>query len=230
MTAALVVALATMLDSSAERTNIDDFRRLSSGWKWPLSFLGGGAPSNITRMVNHKPLCTNTCPSARNGNCDDGADLRSAPPRPGTPAKKVKVRKLLCDLGTDCADCGPRPWQPSSFASLKDTMLNTRQLSSTTAPPTNESAISRLRAGKVEVNVAWTLTEPPFLFPFTSPERDIDVSRSMMANRIVEPLYNRYWHRLSRQCCAQGGLVLDVGSNFGYYSVRPTATTRTRTP
>merc|ERR1719393_1140510 len=37
--------------------------------------------------------------------------------------------------------------------------------------------------------------------------------------RAVEPLYNLYWHRLSRQCCAAGGLMLDVGANFGYYSL-----------
>ncbi len=38
-------------------------------------------------------LCTNTCPWAYDGDCDDGG--------PGADYD-------LCDLGTDCADCGPR--------------------------------------------------------------------------------------------------------------------------
>ena len=37
--------------------------------------------------------------------------------------------------------------------------------------------------------------------------------------RAVEPVYNLYWHRLSESCCARGGLMLDVGSNFGYYAL-----------
>ena len=76
-----------------------------------------------------------------------------------------------------------------------------------------------LRKRDVLVNAAWTKTQPAFVMPFTDPKSDIDVSRSMSHLRAVEPLYNLYWHRLSAQCCANGGLMLDVGANFGYYSL-----------
>lgn len=59
----------------------------------------------------------------------------------------------------------------------------------------------------------------PTVFRYTSGIQDIDVSAGMAANRVVEPLYNLYWRRLTESCCAKGGLVLDVGANFGYYSL-----------
>eukprot|EP00966_Prymnesium_polylepis_P238004 5504411-Prymnesium_polylepis.1 len=62
-----------------------------------------------------------------------------------------------------------------------------------------------------EVTGAWTKTQPPFVMLYTNPAHDFDVSASMAAHRIVEPLYNLFWHRLSSSCCADGGLVLDVG-------------------
>jgi predicted RNA methylase len=41
----------------------------------------------------------------------------------------------------------------------------------------------------------------------------------MHSKRAVEPLFNLYWRRLTERRCAQNGLVLDVGANFGYYSL-----------
>ena len=72
---------------------------------------------------------------------------------------------------------------------------------------------------KVQVRAAWTATQPSFIMPYTNPAVDYDVSRNMDSMRQVEPVYNLYWHRLSAECCAKGGLMLDIGSNFGYYAI-----------
>ena len=45
------------------------------------------------------------------------------------------------------------------------------------------------------------------------------VSANMASKRVVEPFYNLYFQKLSQSCCARGGLMLDVGANFGYYSI-----------
>ena len=55
--------------------------------------------------------------------------------------------------------------------------------------------------------------------PYTDPKKDIDVSGGMASGRMVEGMSSRYFGALSRECCANGGLMLDVGANFGYYSL-----------
>ena len=156
----------------------------------------------------------NSCASARNGVCEDGSAAMALP-------DSRQVHKIGCDLGTDCDDCaaeaarfvGGRP------ATLEQMMPRPGASPSPWSPPPGPSGVALLRARGVTVNAAWTRTQPPFLMPFTDPKADIDVSRMMMSSRTVEPLYNLYWHRLSAQCCAAGGLMLDVGANFGYYSL-----------
>ena len=86
-------------------------------------------------------------------------------------------------------------------------------------PASGPTGVELLRKRAVQVNAAWTRTQPSFLMPFTDPRKDVDVSATMMSSRAVEPLYNLYWHKLSAECCARGGLMLDVGANFGYYSL-----------
>ena len=177
------------------------------------------------------PICTDTCESARNGVCEDGGDLNS-PTRAGEMELAVlsswpsfrawRPERLKCDLGTDCTDC-KAPRVAREFATLSQTMVGAKP-SSAPAPyeapaPVSESTVSALNANGVEVNAAWTKTQPPFVMLYTKPSEDVDVSAAMAAHRVVEPLYNLYWHQLSRQCCADGGLVLDVGANFGYYSL-----------
>ena len=177
------------------------------------------------------PLCTDTCKSARNGVCEDGGDLNS-PTRAGEmelavlsswPSSRLwRAEQLKCDLGTDCTDCRA-PRVVGEFAALSQTMVGAKR-PGTPAPhevpaPPSESTVSALVANGVEVNAAWTKTQPPFVMLYTRPSEDVDVSAAMAGHRVVEPLYNLYWHQLSRQCCADGGLVLDVGANFGYYSL-----------
>ena len=158
--------------------------------------------------------CSDTCSSARNGKCEDGSRLVNAP-------TDTRTQEIRCDYGTDCHDCGRQPRRPLP-ATLAHAMPSAPPL-----PPayvqrlsTLASGVALLRERDVKVQAAWTRTQPSFLMPFTDPSQDIDVSRSMASSsRAVEPLYNLYWHRLCAKCCANGGLMLDVGANFGYYSL-----------
>ena len=168
------------------------------------------------------PLCEDTCASARNGVCEDGSLLmrRLRINQDGVTRVPGTVSRLLCDLGTDCADCGPSP-PLRGMASLAAMMPAARPSPAPRPAPHPETdhRVAYLRSRSVEVRAAWTLTQPAFIMPFTDPRDDFDVSRAMQEKRVVEPLYNVYWSRLSRQCCADGGLMLDVGSNFGYYAL-----------
>ena len=168
--------------------------------------------------------CDDSCASARNGVCEDGSDLvRQADSR--------TVHELKCDYGTDCADCsrgGSRgASRPPPMASLQAMMPSADpellRASGASggggAERAPAAAVALLRQRGVHVNAAWTRTQPSFIMPFTDPNADIDVSRAMQSMRSVEPLYNLYWHRLCAKCCANGGLMLDVGANFGYYSL-----------
>ena len=152
-------------------------------------------------------LCDDSCKTARNGRCEDGSNLLRRPSN--------AMVKLACDLGTDCADCGP-VGAPLAPATLREAMPSAPALDEPRLPL---RPIAQLTERHIQVNLAWTRTQPPFLMPFTNPAEDVDVSRMMASSaRTVEPLYNVYWHRLCAACCAKGGLMLDVGANFGYYS------------
>lgn len=210
---------------------------------------GDGAPAMAE-------VCDDSCVGfANNGRCDDGRQAMAL-------RETRKAHRISCALGTDCTDCGRKlgPRQPA--ATLAQMMPATELPAGAVAtspteplPSVGPSGVELLRQRKVELNAAWTRTQPSFLMPFTDPSADIDVSRNMQAMRAVEPLYNLYWHRLSQQCCANGGerhglslflsltrlsrrsplsrlslrermppahlagLMLDVGANFGYYSL-----------
>lgn len=127
--------------------------------------------------------------------------------------------QLVCDLGTDCTDC-KEPRFVGEFATLAQAMAGpSPNAPSVPAVQPTDPFVSALISQGIEVNGAWTLTQPPFVMLYTKPSDDVDVSASMHQHRVVEPLYNLFWYQLSRQCCAGGGLVLDVGANFGYYSL-----------
>ena len=61
-----------------------------------------------------------------------------------------------------------------------------------------------------------TRTRPPFTFAF-KPDDD-DMSR-MRQQLILEPLLTHAWHEATWRCCARGGLVVDVGGNFGWFTL-----------
>jgi len=60
---------------------------------------GGGSTTGTGNPPATTTLCTDSCPYAGDGECDDGG--------PG-------AAYAVCELGTDCADCGPRTVQTST--------------------------------------------------------------------------------------------------------------------
>lgn len=162
--------------------------------------------------LHKKKRCLDTCARASDGRCDDGSGLLAAP-------NSSKSVALLCELGTDCADCGFIPRRVAPHPPLRRVMPAAPDNLHEPAAASDASGVELLRARGIEVNLAWTKTEPHFLMPFTDPRADTDVSANMASKRVVEPFYNLYFQKLSQSCCARGGLMLDVGANFGYYSI-----------
>ncbi|EIE24267.1 hypothetical protein COCSUDRAFT_65824 [Coccomyxa subellipsoidea C-169] len=162
------------------------------------------------RILVNRTTCSNTCVGhSSNGICEDG--------RGGD-------GRVYCDLGTDCADCGPWthavPWSPGELQAA--------------------SPVADLLGQGVEVYVKQTRTVPPFLMPYTNPKQDVDVSGQMHINGNIELGLTQVWYtRLNGQCVEKGGgsghpgkgaersvsgragrrLVVDIGANFGYYSL-----------
>ncbi|KAK9906760.1 hypothetical protein WJX75_007525 [Coccomyxa subellipsoidea] len=168
------------------------------------------------RALANKTTCSDTCVGhSSNGICDDGRG------GDGT---------VHCDLGTDCADCGPWtravPWSPGEVQAA--------------------TPVADLLGQGVEVFVKLTRTVPPFLMPYTNPKQDVDVSGQMHINGNIEIGLTQVWHtRLNGSCLEKGDgllgsrkpgqpgkgaerigsgkagrrLVVDIGANFGYYSL-----------
>ncbi|KXZ44774.1 hypothetical protein GPECTOR_62g889 [Gonium pectorale] len=147
--------------------------------------------------------------AARNGICEDGSNVMTdnRPDRPGL--------QVACDFGTDCSDCGP--------------------LSSNMSGPID----FLLRQG-VRVWARRLAMEPYPVMAYTDPKADLDVSDQVervgcMEIGIVqifkEVLGARcapYKRGASGAAAAGGGyssvsrsapLVVDVGANFGYFTL-----------
>ena len=146
-------------------------------------------------------LCLNTCKSANNGKCEDGSHLIRSGPPDRSAAHRSPWQQILCGLGTDCADCGPVAAHSHVMATLKQVMPSaTVQDPPGLWAPTGLTGAALLASRSIEVRAAWTATQPSFIFPYTNPAEDFDVSRHMSGMRAVEPMYNLYWHRLSSEC------------------------------
>lgn len=145
-------------------------------------------------------LCGNTCATASNGICDEGrlADYS------GVPMVGIQV---LCDLGSDCADCGPYKFNGSGLDSAF----------------VADSPVKRLASQQVDIRVRATSTQPSFLMAFTDPLLDMDMSGQMASIGAIQMGLAQVWHyRLKKSCQrpdGSRGLVLDVGGNFGWYSL-----------
>lgn len=158
-----------------------------------------------------------SCEYARNGVCDDGGELvaRGPPPQGAhvSRAAAAAAAVIRCAWATDCSDCGPRHeiLHRSTLAPLSSIVPWTLASSafSATTNATSATAAINLRA-------AWTSTQPSFVMPFVDPQIEFGVSRAMDAVRAIEPTATLYFNRLNEQCCARGGLFVDVGANFGY--------------
>jgi len=62
-----------------------------------------------------------------------------------------------------------------------------------------------------------TRTHPPFTFAFKPDDDDMQRMRSQL---ILEPTLTHAWHEATWRCCQQpGGLVVDVGGNFGWFTL-----------
>ncbi|KFM24864.1 A disintegrin and metalloproteinase with thrombospondin motifs 12 [Auxenochlorella protothecoides] len=137
-------------------------------------------------------VCTNTCPKARDGVCQDGRQVLKA--------SRQQPFPVLCDLGTDCEDCGP--WITSA---------SEEQLAWTPV------------ADILDANMTITMRElalpRAFSFAVTDPRIDVDVSAQVMAYGYFEGHTFRIWHDIFMDCGTPGSHFIDVGGNFGYYSV-----------
>jgi len=64
-----------------------------------------------------------------------------------------------------------------------------------------------------------TRTHPPFTFAFIPADDDMQRMRQQL---ILEPMLTLAWHEAIWRCCQSGGgsgLVVDVGGNFGWYTL-----------
>ena len=62
-----------------------------------------------------------------------------------------------------------------------------------------------------------TRTHPPFTFAFKPDDDDMQRMRSQL---ILEPTLTHAWHEATWRCCQRpGGLVVDVGGNFGWFTL-----------
>mgnify|MGYP006135015215 CR=1 FL=1 len=60
-------------------------------------------------------------------------------------------------------------------------------------------------------------TDPPFVFAYNPLDTDMV---HMVHTLAVEPRLTRVWHELTWQCCAgPDGLIVDVGGNYGWYTL-----------
>jgi len=116
--------------------------------------------------------------------------------------------EVLCDLGTDCSDCGPYvggPYTPSWDSNG------------------TQGPVEYLRSREVPMFARATASKPSFMFPFTDHERDRDVSYYMNMTGSIEGGIARIFEEvLKGRCIGPDGrrrVVLDVGANFGYFSV-----------
>eukprot|EP00964_Phaeocystis_antarctica_P023928 scaffold13386_cov51-Phaeocystis_antarctica.AAC.2 len=62
-----------------------------------------------------------------------------------------------------------------------------------------------------------TNTDPPFTFAYNPNDADMQRMREQL---VLEPVLTHAWHEATWACCARpGGLVVDVGGNFGWYTL-----------
>eukprot|EP00955_Chlamydomonas_euryale_P103776 365522-Chlamydomonas_euryale.AAC.14 len=84
--------------------------------------------------------------------------------------------------------------------------------------------VARLREKEVEVRVKRSFSNPPFLFAYTNPAADFDVSNNYEHGGLVEGGITKLFYQIFKDKCVPpaGGrpsLFVDVGSNFGWFSL-----------
>ncbi len=67
------------------------------------------------------------------------------------------------------------------------------------------------------VEALTTTTRPPFTFAYNLLDKDMLHARHWLQ---VEPRLTRFWADAAAECCREpGGVVIDVGGNFGWYTL-----------
>jgi hypothetical protein len=76
---------------------------------------------------------------------------------------------------------------------------------------------------QIDVFVKNTSTVPSFQMAYTDPIKDVDVSGQMEHGGVVEIGLTMMWYKALKDKCIQRdgsrALVVDVGGNFGWYSI-----------
>jgi FkbM family methyltransferase len=175
---------------------------------------------SISQRLNGQAGCYDTCSLAKNGVCDDGSNPPTAPTGAWTPGiKPMKVFSSVgCDLGTDCTDCGQAKSSiPEAWASGGPISHLTKHL-------------VEVRSRRTTVRVNASSGVPPELqrplelkFAYTDPKKDTDVSQNMESFAIVEAEISEIFiFILHNRCIRPDGsrsLFVDVGANFGWFSI-----------
>ena len=58
-----------------------------------------------------------------------------------------------------------------------------------------------------------TTNQPTLLVPF------VPLRRLCLGGLIVEPVLTHAWHEATWRCCAHGGRVIDIGGNYGWFTL-----------
>ncbi|KAG2500498.1 hypothetical protein HYH03_001276 [Edaphochlamys debaryana] len=146
----------------------------------------------------HASVCSDTCRTAKNGICEDGAHVvRSRRAFDASTAGHGRAMPggvlLGCDLGTDCSDCGP--WRGP--------------LPLFNAGPGVQGPIDWLKRQGVSVWARRVTVHPHFAIAYTNPKHDLDVSEQLERAGVVEMGIMRIFQkRLIDTCTRQRDLAL----------------------
>ena len=76
---------------------------------------------------------------------------------------------------------------------------------------------------QIDIFVKETTSVPSFQMAYTDYQKDVDVSAQMEHSGVVEVGLTQMWYLALKDHCIQPdgtrALVLDVGGNFGWYSI-----------
>ncbi|GLC34958.1 hypothetical protein PLESTB_001183000 [Pleodorina starrii] len=243
---AMLLAIRSSIVSIIERNEMTAARGAAAAAAAGAGSTADAAAAGAARARQYqvRTHCSNSCFKAFDGVCDEGRPVSGNTTLPAAAAVgggggggpdggrrrgrgllaaegNVNVSELLCDLGTDCSDCGPwvgtvpDGWAPSA------------------------GPVSWLRAThNASMFVRLTSTPRPFRAAITHHKTDPDVSAMLWHYGAMEGGVTRVLHHILDGQCEPGSggaggaaaadaagsgrrrLVLDVGANFGYYTVQ----------
>ena len=205
----VVAELSNQVEEAEELQRTENYKAAAGSAQQSLQTAVSEAAAQLDGMQDApkpdgEPRCDNTCEFANDGVCDDGSTV-AKDVSGTTPARDIK-----CDLGTDCSDCGALPYA-----------MNTRQcIENEGTESLCDHPVKYIKSMDVNLRAARTKTVPSFIQAYTDPKKDVDVSERMENKRIVEDTVVHIWRAATKKCCASGrGVVVDVGANFGMFTM-----------